>query len=496
MRQMDWQSRLARTCWRRLCCLFVACSVLAGCTGKACLDSSDSGTKVYDGCLGRHESVTDATQVGPFTTLDISYSEPYGYLGAHLNYQRILYKGRILARQVDDVQAWTGLSSTVLFANIYEGDLSASRLHLIYERAGRPVIERVDIGIDGWVANYEFPYGYPLHGGVRYFPRYVGSRDAGFLLGVVPTRLTKLPLGPQGIRVPRVQSLAGIAPDGKAYAYTDSRLTPSAIAVVDADGAVRAPVPIPFTSLAHSVQPDTNPFEPIWRWFAATFTWQKDERGRWGIVPTRAPPAIPTVNPVEEPFIDAITGYQACFASDNPVCLKGWRFQQDSAAHFGDCCLSRYAYVPTEPTRAFEADVAAMVYSSSFTADSGYQLLLNALPNRVIAALTKRLRSRKVPFVRADECPNLASDDAACIARLTETIHWKNDTVGRKILSVIIRASEKHAVFMTPTVALAVYAGPHGQTWVETLARYDLGASAGTESKPKLGYIREVYHGS
>jgi hypothetical protein len=395
---------------------------------------------------------------------------------------------------VDDIKPWAGLSGTVLFADIYEGDLGVSRLHLIYERAGQPIVERVDVGSNGWAADHEFPYGYPLDSGVRYFPRYVESRNAGFLLSAFPTRLTSLPLGPEGMRVPWVQSLAGIAPDGKAYAYTDSHMTPSAVVVVDADGTVHAPVPIPFTALTLRVQPGANPFEPIWRWFAVAFTWQKDQRGRWEIVPTRESPAISAANPVEEPFIDASTGYQACFASANPVCLQGWRLQQDSAALLGDCCLSRYAYAPTQLTRAFEANVVAMVYSKSVTGDSGYRLLLNAPPDRVVAAMSKRLQIRKVPFVRTDECPNIATDNAACIAALKQSINWKTDPTGDQILSVIFRAGENTAVFMTPTVAFAVYAAPDGRTWIDTLARYDLSLSDNANSKPKPRYTREMYH--
>jgi hypothetical protein len=316
-------------------------------------------------------------------------------------------------------------------------------------------------------------HGYPLRHGVRYFPRYLGEHDAGFLLRVLPTRLTKLPPGPKGASITSVLSLAGIAPDGKAYVYTDSHETPSVVVVVDADGTVRDPVPIPITSLSSSVGPDSNPFEPVWRWFAATFTWQKDAHGRWAIIPTWAHAGIAPANPVEEPFIDAVAGYKSCFASANPACLQGWRFLEDSGARFGDCCLSRYAYEPIKPTRAFESDVMAIVYSRSVTSDSGYKLLLNAPRDQVIATLTKRLKSREVPFVRTDQCPNLASESAPCIDLLKQTIRWK-DQVSPSLLWTIFSASENAAVFMTPTAAFAVYAAANGRTWVDTLARYEI----------------------
>jgi hypothetical protein len=98
---------------------------------------------------------------------------------------------------------------------------------------------------------------------------------------------------------------------------------------------------------------------------------------------------------------------------------------------------------------------------------------LSASPDRVIATLSKRLKSRKVPFVCADQRPNLASDDDECIVRLKQTFHWK-DQVSPDHLGVIFGTVENGAVFMTTTVALAVYAAPNSRTWVDTLARYDL----------------------
>jgi hypothetical protein len=90
-----------------------------------CPDTANADVTVYDKCLARHESFTDATQVGPFTALAVRYSESYGYFGGHHTYQRVLYKGRTLVRKADDVRPWRGLSSTALFAVFFERDLSA-----------------------------------------------------------------------------------------------------------------------------------------------------------------------------------------------------------------------------------------------------------------------------------------------------------------------------------------------------------------------------------
>ena len=478
---------------RWLCVLLIVCSVLCGCTDNPCLDNSNEGATVYDRCLSRHESVTSATRLEPFTVLTISYDEPYGYWGAHLMYQRILHKDRVLTKKVDSVQPWSGLSNSVLFADFYEGD--ASSLHLIYEREGRPIVERIDAGRDGWFATHDLPYGFPLHPGVRYFPKYVSGNDAGFILSVLPTRVTILPAGPEGVRVPSVQSLAGIAPDGNAYAYADSRMTPSAVVVVDKDGMVHDPIPIPFTSLAISVRSDANPFEPLWHWFNFTFTWQKNERGRWEIVSKWVSPSATPANALEELFINAFNGYKACFVSDNPACFQGWKLQENRNAQSSDCCLSRYAYAPTKPTEAFSANVEKLVYSALVTSGSGYQMLLNAPPELVIATLSKRLKSRNVPFVRGDQCPDVALNESSCIAQMKQSIKWK-DSVSHDVLGAIFSACEIGAVFVTPTVALAIYSAPNGQTWVDTLARYDQSAQQEKDEKSESEYSREIYHRS
>lgn len=454
-----------------LCSLLLAC-FSPGCAARECPATPDAGLEAYGRCLERHETVTAATQAGPFTTLDISYSAGSGYFtSTHNTYKRILYKGRVVAPKVEAAQTWSGPPGSVLFADWWEHD-DKGKLHLMYERAGQPVVERIEQGGSGWDASYEYPYGYPLQAGTRYFPRYLGGFDSGFLLSVLPTRLTRLPLGPQGVNVPWTQSLAGIAPDGKAYAYSNSRTAPSGIVIVDADGTLRDPVPIPVTTLPANMGPGANPFEPVWRWFSASFAWQKDAQGRWQIVPAWAGSAAATANPVEELFIDAEAGYRNCFAGAVAHCLKGWRPIPDVATRLDDCCLSRYAYEPIAPWQAFGADVVAVVYSKGLSGNSGYQLLLDAPPERVVEAIGKRLNSRGASFVRSDKCANFASRENDCRAQLIRNNHWDDPESADRLVGISAVAAQA-LVFVTPTAAFAFYPESNGRTRVVTLARYE-----------------------
>jgi hypothetical protein len=464
------QSHLFLITWTKwLIALLITSSILSGCNDRKCIKASAKDTAVYDECLFRYESVAKVRQFGPFTALTVRYVEPYGYWGADFTYERILYEGQILKKKVDSVSEWRGLAETVLFVEFLSGDESS--LHLVYEHAGRPIAERIDVGNYGWAGTSEFPHGFPLSAGVRYFPRYVGAKDAGFLLAALPTRVTKLPLGPQGVRVPWVQILAGIAPDGKSYAYSDSRETPSAVVVVDADGAVHEPIPIPFTSLGLKADPDTGALEPLWNWFGKTFIWQRNPDGRWEIVPKWASHSGQTENSVENVFIDAANGYKVCFANDNSACLSGWLPMRKTDTQANDCCLSPYVYSPLKPIRVFNGDLIKLVYSESITPGSGYQVELDASSDVVVKALTERLQQREVPFVRVDKCPDLVSNERECIAILKRTVRWK-DPIDQSVVDNILRAAKAGVVVVTPTAALGIYAGQNGQTWIDTLARY------------------------
>lgn len=448
----------------------IVCSVLLGCSDKPCTDNPNSSSPGYDNCLFRYESVESTRQFGPFTVLRIRYTEPFGHWGADFAYERVLYKGRILMKKVDFVRPWLGLPETVLFVEFYEGD--ASSLHLTFERDGQPIIERIDAGNDGWVGTDHFPNGFPLHRDIRYFPRSIGAKDAGFLLGVLPTRVTTLPLGPQGVRVPWIQQLVGIAPDGKSYAYTDSNETPTAVVVVDDNGLVHDPIPIPFTSLLLNQRPGENTFGSVRHWFSNTFIWKKSAAGYWEIMPKWRPSSDQNTNPVEEVFIDAANGYKACFASVNSACVPGWEAVKDDPQS-SDCCLSPYIYRPSNPTRVFGRKLLKLVYSKSLTSDSGYHVQLDASREAVAAALTERLKIRNIPFVRVDKCSNIASDEEECMAQLRKTVNWR-DSPDHYVIDAIFRSAHVGAVVVTPTVALAIYSDSNNKTWINTLTRYDL----------------------
>ena len=459
--------------WLRLSALIV-CSTLLGCNEKPCVDGLIGSPAAYNNCLLKYESIERTRQFGAFTVLTIRYTEPSGDWGADFQFERVLFKGRILKKNVDYVRQWIGLSETVLFLEFYDGD--AGTLHLTYERGGRAIVESIDAGRYGWVATYEYPNGFPLSDNVRYFPRYVGANDAGFLLRALPTRITALPSGPEGVRAPWIRVLAAVAPDGKAYAYTDSTKTPSVVVVVDDNGFVHDPIPIPFTFPALGIRSGENMFEPVWQWFNDSYVWEKNAQGGWEVARKSNYKAAHSTNPVEEVFIDAMNGYKTCFASHSPGCLSGWRNETSTITQLDYCCLSPHIYTPSKPLRVFGGNLVRLVYSRSTASGSGYQVQLDASSASVITALEDRLKTRKVPFVRVDDCPDLASKERECIARLKRNVNWK-DSTDRDFIGSIFSAAGNGAVFVTPTVALAIYSAPNDQTWIDTLARYDHSAS-------------------
>jgi hypothetical protein len=108
MSQLLWLVK-SNACFRRLCSLSIASCVLFGCSEKLCPATANGDLTIYNKCLRRHESVEKAIQVGPFTTLAIRYSRGGGYFNTPLTYQKILYKGRMLATNVAQVRRWDGL---------------------------------------------------------------------------------------------------------------------------------------------------------------------------------------------------------------------------------------------------------------------------------------------------------------------------------------------------------------------------------------------------
>lgn len=466
--------------WRRHAAPALLASVLlAGCAAPDCPQVATSDYDQYARCLPHDESVTAAAQAGAFTVLDVYRSAlPLPFSSGH-GFKRILYQGRTVVDETDGVHVWAGKADGVIFSEPVFSKAGKAQFHLVYADAGKPVVEDIGDPDQGYHATLDFPYGYPLTPDVRYFGDLGLPDSRGYLLSVHPTRVVKLPMTPKGMRTPLVGWLAAVAPDGKAFAYIDDYAQVSAIQVVDADGSSRGLVAIPFTPLA---QPDAgqHPFEPAWRWFAATYAWDKNEHGAW-IVSRRAPPSPPPPpppkNPLEELFIDARTGYLQCFAEGDPACLRGWGPRKARTDSDDECCLSEYAWAPTDQARAFGADVTALFYARLGLPGSGYELMLDAPHDSVSAAIVSSLRARKVPFVRLDECPGSSDGADECLARMERTVGWKTPVDGGPVRQMLDLAQE-HAVFMTPTAAFVVFPMGDGGTLLSTLARHDLTAPA------------------
>jgi hypothetical protein len=446
----------------------LASALLTGCATPDCPRVATSDYSQYARCLPSDESVTAAAQVGAFTVLDVYRSAlPLPFSSGH-GFKRVLYQGRTVVDETDAVHPWPG--KDVLFSRLVFSKTGKAQFHLIYAKAGKALVEDIGDPGQGYHATTEFPYGYPLTPELRYFGDLGLPDSRGYLLSVFPTRVVTLPMTPGGMRTPLVGWLAAVAPDGKAFAFIDDYEAVSAIQVVDADGASRGLVAIPLTPLA---QPGAgqHPFEPAWRWFAATYQWDKNEHGAW-IVSRRAP-APPQQNPLEELFIDARVGYRQCFAEGDPACLRGWGPRKARLDSDEECCLSKYAWAPTTPARAFGAEVRALFYARLGSTGSGYEMMLDAPHDNVSAAIVRGLQARNVPFVRLDECQSSSDGAKECLSRMERTVGWKtpiDDGPVRQMLDL----AQQRAVFMTPTAAFVVFPMDDGSTLLSTLARHDL----------------------
>jgi hypothetical protein len=196
------------------------------------------------------------------------------------------------------------------------------------------------------------------------------------------------------------------------------------------------------------------------------------------IVSRRAPPSPPPPqNPLEELFIDARTGYLQCFAEGDPARLRGWGPRKARTDSDQECCLSKYAWTPADPARAFGAGVTALFYASLGLPGSGYELMLDAPHDSVSAAIVSSLRARKVPFVRLGECPGSSEGADECLARMERTVGWKTPVDDGPVRQML-RLAQQRAVFMTPTAAFVVFPMDDGSTLLSTLARHDLTAPA------------------
>lgn len=479
---MPWSGResfqrIGRWC-RQVFPAVVASTVLTACSVPDCPKVATSVYDDYARCLARNESVTGAAQVGDYTVLDIHLSAGFMALGASYDFQRLLHDGRPVVDNSLTIEVWSGRDDPVFFIDpVYSEEPDRGQFQIVYTLAGTPVVEHIGDPNESYHANYAFRFGYPLTPQLRYFGAPDGRDHAGYLLGAHPTRVIDLPPAPGGGQTPLVGWLASVSPDGKAYAYIDGYQEVQAILVVDADGAHRGLIALPATAM-EPARKHEHPFEPAWRWFAAQFTWARNDRGDWIVAP-HAPASRAPENPLEELFIDAENGYRQCFSDDHPACLRGWRVHEEAARAGGDeeCCLSKYAWTPTTPARAFGAGVSTLLYADTGASTSGYQLMLDAPHDTVTAAIIRVLRARRTPFIQPGDCPDSEEGILACVERIEKATGWDvlaNDGAGTRIL----HAAKSHAVFVTPSAAFAVFPMPDGRSAISTLARRAVTAPA------------------
>lgn len=442
----------------RALCLPLVAVLLTACGGPV---TPPSGP--YARYLKGDESVRKVTQEGPFTLLDIEYRSCCGYLfGAQLDYQRILYRDKVIVKRTERAVPFHGFGRSALIWPIIvsDGDLT-----VVSERNGKAVFDKFNPGVYDYRGEEGFEYGYPIAPGVRYFPRNGGALVRGFPITVQP-----LPKGVDCCGV-WIGELAGTAPDGTAYAYADRRDTPGAIIVVDADGQAREPVALPQAATIPDTKQDLSPYSPLLRWFGASFQWVRNAQGRWNVLPATPAPHAASA-PLEDLFLDVTTGYRQCFATDNAACQAGWRRLREGELPgiFKDGFMPPYTYAPLQPARAFGAPVSALLFGRTGYGGPGYHLFVDDKPVNVIAAFTQRLRQRKLPFVRADECPR-EDDWPQCEDAYRKQLGWE-DKLDYSLEDALHWRPEDGAMFMLPTLAVTISALEDGSTQVYTRARY------------------------
>ena len=413
--------------------LLICCCFLLGACGR-------QPTGPYAKWLSNHEEVLSVKNAGPFTILHVERrSVGWGsFHGTGDNFDRILYRGKVVVKEAHATEAWEGLEKPAIFAEIYSD--SKSRLNLVYERDGRSIVKRIDAGADGWT---QYNFGEPIGPGLRYFPNLSG-RTQGFLVRAFPLEVKVLPLGPSN---PTIWQLASLAPDSKAFAYADELESPSVVVVVDEKGQIGEPIPIPVkTGQART-------------WFDAYFNWQKNAAGRWDIAKRAPGPATQaTGSALEELFLDADAGYRDCFAN-SIACRGGWRREQVKDPEAYDCrCDFPFQYMPLKAVQAFGANVREMWYSR-IANGSAYELVLDASPDKVGSQLRKRLDERNINYLAPEE-----------ISRERVEAFLEKDML-RDDWIYAFSDQSKSLQFVMPTVAVKVEAFEQG-TLIRAVARY------------------------
>ncbi|WP_154668288.1 hypothetical protein [Pseudoduganella violaceinigra] len=425
---------------------FVAACLLLG----AC-SSGRPPSGPYAAWLNQDESVKSVKQNGPFTILHVEWRNyRWGsFSPLPQDYDRVLHGDKVVIERAEPAEPWQGAGQAAILAYRYAGDQSP--LQLVYERKGKAVVERLDVGSAATTV------GEDIGPGLRYFSS-GGKYNAGFLLKGFPVEIKPLPLG---LSNPSITYLAGIAPDLSAFAYADSPNAPTVVALVDLQGQTGDPLPIPATTgVSDKVRVDGPPGQ-IHPWFDARFKWQQNAAGRWDIAKAAGESTSHrTTNAVEEIFLDASTGYDNCFASSSPACLPGWRRQMDGgAAAYATCsCEAPYVYQPEQATLAFGAHVRSMHYARA-KSGSAYHLVLDAPPEKVASEFRKRLAGRGIKHL----APEGISTES--VETFLGEESWRDAWIR------LVADKPQSLQFVMPTVAVRIEAFGQG-TIISTIARY------------------------
>ncbi|NVD74438.1 hypothetical protein HUX88_28550 [Duganella sp. BJB1802] len=453
----------------------IALGLLAGCETS----NMQKPFGPYVSTLKDGEYVTKDAPNGRFTVLSIRQSGGKGFFGAwHSDYKRLIHNGRIVIEKSDLIEPWPGLDRPAFF--VHSNSPLEKEEYLVHETAGKVVVDRIDHGDlehsdSQRVMTREFPFGYPLRAGARYFP---GVSTPGFLLSVFPMKVQVLP-APFNERRDKlwIQSLASISPDQKSFAYVDSLDEPSSLLVADDNGESRDALPIPIVSLPREPDPKVNPYERVRAWFDQSYTWQRNAEGKWDIVPIApvAPEHRNTANPLEEIFLTEAGGYRNCFITAHKGCASGWR--QATAGEmnreFGEDYTPPFVYAPVTPMQAFGANAKLVLLRRVHFSGSGYTLFAESTPEKVVAEISRRLQQRKITFVRVDQCPRGEDNKRSDCDALIKSNLGKQGRNGYGLDEVIHAGETGGTVFVMRNLAVVVLSSKNGGTMIATIFRQD-----------------------
>ena len=441
--------------------------MLAGCN-----PFTEPPTGQYADVLERGEKAVKAEPYGRFTALSVEYRQGGGSLmSTHNESMRLIHDEKVVVRNTDAIERWTDFAAPVYFTRL--GD-EYKLLALVHERAGKAVVVRISAAVNGYEGTEQYPHGFPLAPGIRYFPV---SQLPGFLVNAMPVAITPLPKASNGGDSLQLHALAAVSPDGKSFAYVDSEYAPSVVMVVDADGRRREPLPLPRFYLADEPVYVGNPYAHLWAWSRGALAWHKNAAGSWDVEPEgMAPVTSDAGKAVEQLFISDQTGYRSCFAAAHRACLPGWRAASAAELRMAQARGDEappFAYAPQQAVTAFGGQVRLLRFAGDCCAVPSYHLYLDSAPDAVAAQLSARLRQGKTPFVRVDQCPRRSGNDGKCAAQLAQQL-GRPESQGRALENLLdIMEDQQGVVFVMPTLAVAVRANGQGGSMIQTLMRAD-----------------------